>query len=160
MNKNILTGFKHSDHDHQICVNSALETAIQICMTKGARFTPIRHRILELIWQSHEPVLAYDLLRILRQEKDNTEPPTVYRALDFLLENELIHKIESLNAFVGCSYANQPHIGQFFICTQCKQFIEVDSSSINKTIHQEAKNTGFKISGQTVEISGLCPECQ
>ena len=152
--------FQDQEHDHQHCISVALDMANQICISHEARFTPIRRRILELIWESHEPVLAYDLLKTLRKEKDNTEPPTVYRSLDFLLEYNLIHRIESLNAYVGCSYANRPHIGQFLICTECNQFIEIDSSKINKTILNEAKQSGFEVATQTVEIYGRCPQCQ
>ncbi len=157
MEKNL---FQNRDHNHQACISEALDTANKICSAHEARFTPIRRRILELIWKSHEPVLAYDLLRILRREKDNTEPPTVYRSLDFLMEYNLIHKIESLNAYVGCSYAHRPHIGQFLICTECNQFVEIDSSKISKTILTEARQSGFEVASQTVEIYGQCPKCR
>lgn len=152
--------FQNRDHNHQECISTALDTASQICSAHEARFTPIRRRILELIWESHKPVLAYDLLKTLRKEKDNTEPPTVYRSIDFLMEYNLIHKIESLNAYVGCSYANRPHIGQFLICTECNQFVEIDSSKINRTILTEAGQCGFEVVSQTVEIYGRCPKCQ
>ncbi len=160
MKKSAHQAFQSIEHDHHACINSALNVADLICVKNDARFTPIRKRILELIWQSHKPILAYDILKILRREKENTEPPTVYRGLDFLLEQKLIHKIESRNAYVGCSFANRPHIGQFLICTGCDQFIELDSASINRTILNEASKSNFKIDHQTVEISGYCPECQ
>lgn len=160
MKKATLTEFQGRDHDHQLCINSAMELAIKVCKENDVRFTPIRQRILELIWQSHKPILAYDILKTLRKEKENTEPPTVYRGLDFLLDQKLIHKIESKNAYVGCSYTNQPHIGQFLICSSCDQFIEIDSARINQTILDEADRCGFKIDHQTVEIAGYCPKCQ
>ena len=86
---------------------------------KGVRFTPLRRRVLELVWSSHKPVGAYALLDQLRNEDLGSAPPTVYRALDFLIENGLIHRIERMNAFVGCSHPGEAHRGFFLICGDC-----------------------------------------
>lgn len=158
-NPNSRTFYKN-DHDHQACVSTALSVAISICDKQDVRFTPIRKKILELIWSSHKPVLAYDLLKSLRTDKSNAEPPTVYRALDFLMQQNLIHKIESLNAYVGCHFPEQTHIGQFLICSNCNQCAELTNSSINQAVSREARKNGFKVDRQTVEITGLCPQCQ
>ena len=155
-----ISSFYNKDHDHNSCVSVALSTANKICSEHDVRFTPIRKKILELIWSSHEPVLAYDLLKALRADKSNAEPPTVYRAIDFLMQQNLIHRIESLNAYVGCHYPERAHIGQFLICSKCNQFVELTNSSIKQAISREARKNGFKVDRQTVEISGLCPQCQ
>lgn len=152
--------FYNNDHDHQACVSTALSLAIGVCDRQDVRFTPIRKKILELIWSSHEPVLAYDLLKTLRADKSNAEPPTVYRALDFLLQQNLIHKIESLNAYAGCHFPGTTHIGQFLICKNCNQYAELANSTINQAISREASKSGFRVDHQTVEITGLCPQCQ
>ncbi len=152
--------FYESRHNHKACMNSALDKAKSICAQNEVRFTHIRERILELIWSSHEPILAYDLLRALRREKQNAEPPTVYRAIDFLIENQLIHKIESLNAYVGCHYPDKEHLSQFLICNQCHQVAELEDTSVNQVIVRQAAQSGFQVEQQTVEIMGLCPACQ
>lgn len=155
-----MQSFHNKRHNHQVCEDQALNRAQQICEQKGLRFTEIRQRILQLIWSSHEPILAYELLKSLRQEKANAEPPTVYRALDFLLENQLIHKIESLNAYTGCQFPEKSHLSQFLICNGCNQIAELDNNQVNKVIQQELKLSGFAIEQQTIEIKGLCANCQ
>jgi len=117
--------------------------------------------VLELIWQSHKPVTAYSLIKSLRKEKENTEPQTVYRALEFLQENNLVHRIESLNAFIGCEGPEKEHRSQFMICSQCDQAMELrNSPEIEKAISSEAHKLGFSISSSTVEITGICPNCR
>ena len=148
------------DHDHASCIESALDTARKVCQAHDARFTPIRQRVLELVWQSHRPVLAYDLLNQLRQEKTNAEAPTVYRALEFLLENNLIHRIESLNAYIGCNFAESRHRSHFLICTECNQCLEVEDEHINQAIATQASSRGFSITAQAVEVLGTCNNCR
>lgn len=152
--------FRTQHHNHSRCISHALDSAVNVCRKKSLRFTPIRQRVFELIWDSHEPVVAYDILKKLRDEKTNAEPPTVYRALDFLLAVGLVHKIESLSAYVGCEHTDKPHVSQFLICIDCRQTIELDDKLIQKTIEQQAAKTGFVIHNQMIEIKGICPGCQ
>ena len=87
-------------HDHSHCVSDALRAADALCARSGARLTALRRRVLELVWQSHRPLGAYDILGVLSSEDGRrAAPPTVYRALDFLLEHGLIHRLASLNAY-------------------------------------------------------------
>lgn len=148
------------EHDHRACVAHAMRRAEGICARRGARLTKLRRRILELIWSSHAPVGAYDLLRRLSRERDRAAPPTVYRALDFLLAHGLIHRIESLNAFVGCAGPAQPHNGQFLICGDCGATAELHDSRVDAAIARRAGQLGFAVRRQTVEIEGLCPPCR
>ena len=129
--------------DHHLCISSALEQAETLCKDRNVRLTPIRHRVLELVWQQHRPVGAYDLLEQL-QEQGRVAPPTVYRALDFLQQQGLIHRLESLNAFVGCSHPQHPHEGQFLICQSCRSLVEITDSEISRTIKKSADNSGFR----------------
>ena len=132
-----------------------------LCAQKGLRLTALRRRVLELVWQSHKPLGAYDILAVLsEQDGRRAAPPTVYRALDFLLDNGLVHRISSLNAFVGCSHPEQPHQGQFLICRQCHAAIELDQDDISAAIVRSAASVGFSVESQTVEIVGLCASCQ
>ncbi len=148
-------------HDHSHCVSHALAEAESICTRQGLRLTALRKRVLELVWQSHKPLGAYDILGVLsEQDGRRAAPPTVYRALDFLLENGLVHRISSLNAFVGCNHPEHAHQGQFLICRSCHAAIELEQPAISEAIVASAAAVGFAVEGQTVEVLGLCAGCR
>lgn len=148
-------------HDHSHCVSHALAEAEAICARQGLRLTALRKRVLELVWASHKPLGAYDILGVLSDEDGRrAAPPTVYRALDFLLGNGLVHRIASLNAFVGCSHPEHAHQGQFLICRSCNAAIELEQATISDAIISSAAGVGFAVESQTVEVVGLCAGCQ
>lgn len=148
-------------HDHSRCVAGALAAADRVCRRDGARLTTLRRRVLELVWQSHQPLGAYDILgRLSIEDGRRAAPPTVYRALDFLLEHGLIHRIASQNAFVGCNQPDQAHQGCFLICRQCQTAIELRQPAIDAAIGAAAATVGFAVEGQTVEVTGLCAACR
>ncbi len=148
-------------HDHSHCVSSALAEAETICTRQGLRLTALRKRVLELVWLSHKPLGAYDILAVLSEtDGRRAAPPTVYRALDFLLENGLVHRIASLNAFVGCNHPQHAHQGQFLICRSCHAAIELEQAAISQAIVKSAAEVGFVVEGQTVEVLGLCAGCR
>ncbi|MDX5439611.1 MULTISPECIES: Fur family transcriptional regulator [Marinobacter] len=147
-------------HNHEACVSQALADARAICRQQNARLTPIRERVLELIWQSHKPLGAYDILAMLGTEGHNAAPPTVYRALDFLLQYGLVHRIASLNAFTGCTHAGEHHRGTFLICRQCSNVLELDVPEVMGAVEAAAAAVAFRPEEVTLEIAGLCPRCQ
>ncbi|WP_116817752.1 Fur family transcriptional regulator [Pseudomonas syringae] len=148
-------------HDHSRCVHSALAEADALCAKQGLRLTTLRRRVLELVWQSHKPLGAYDILAVLSDEDGRrAAPPTVYRALDFLLENGLVHRIASLNAFTGCNHPTHAHQGQFLICRLCHAAIELQHPAISNAVVDAAAGVGFAVEGQTVEIVGVCAGCK
>lgn len=148
-------------HNHHQCIDNALTNAETLCSEKGLRLTALRKRVLELVWQSHKPLGAYDILGVLSTEDGRrAAPPTVYRALDFLLENGLIHRIASLNAYVGCNHPGVAHEGHFLICRECHIAQELPHSSIDQAILAAAKQAGFTVEQQTVEVLGLCYACE
>lgn len=148
-------------HDHSHCINAALSEAEALCARQGLRLTALRKRVLELVWSSHKPLGAYDILAVLSEEDGRrAAPPTVYRALDFLLENGLVHRIASLNAFIGCNHPEHAHQGQFLICRNCHIALELEQNAISEAIVQAAANVGFHVEGQTVEVLGLCSNCK
>ena len=156
-----ITPLASRPHDHSHCVHSALSEADALCAQKGLRLTALRRRVLELVWQSHKPLGAYDILAVLsEQDGRRAAPPTVYRALDFLLENGLVHRIASLNAFIGCSHPEHPHQGQFLICRACSAAIELEQAAISNAIVSAAAGVGFIVESQTVEVVGLCAGCR
>lgn len=152
--------FMATPHNHQNCVDAAIEDAARLCGEKSLRFTQIRRHVLELVWGSHTPIRAYDILEGLRPAYPRAAPPTVYRALDFLTDLGLIHRIESMNAFVGCNNPDHPHAGQFLICGACGTAAELDDSGIENAVRRGAERLGFVVQQQTVEVTGLCPDCQ
>ncbi|HXE16959.1 MAG TPA: Fur family transcriptional regulator [Stellaceae bacterium] len=152
--------FARAGHDHDHCVEKALDRADALCATQGARLTELRRVVLELVWRGHEPVGAYALLDALKRSHPNAAPPTIYRALDFLAGHGLIHRIESLNAYIGCDHPERPHEGQFLICARCSNAAEIDDPSVARALSKSASGLGFAVTRQTVELSGLCPSCQ
>ncbi len=157
----IFTPLASRPHDHSHCVHNALTEADAICERAGLRLTALRRRVLELVWQSHKPLGAYDILGVLtEQDGRRAAPPTVYRALDFLLENGLVHRIASLNAFVGCNHPAHAHQGQFLICRTCSAAIELSNDAISQAIVAGASDVGFTVESQTVEVVGVCSGCQ
>jgi len=158
-NSSVLKPFKATGHAHQDCLNKALATAEKTCSDRGVRLTKLRRRVLELVWNSHEPVKAYDILNKLRTEHAGSAPPTVYRALDFLQTEGMVHKIESLNAYVGCGQPDNKHISQFLICHHCGAVAEMDDVEIRQLLSEKARGLGFRIDHETIEIKGLCAAC-
>ncbi len=148
-------------HDHNHCIEEALVAARELCKKNGVRLTSQREKVLELIWQSHKPLGAYTLMDMLAEAAaKRVAPPTVYRALDFLLEQHLIHRINSLNAYLGCPSPGTTHPSHFFICRACGIAIESVADEIAVSIARAADAAGFSCESQSVEIVGLCPACQ
>jgi len=161
--------FAGTDHDHGTCVSTALDSAAAVCQRRGVRLTPLRRQVLELVWQSHQPIGAYAVLDALQADRRNSNargqtgvvaPPTVYRALEFLLGQRLIHRIESLNAYIGCVHPGARHAAQFLICNGCGSAAELESETLLTAIDRAAAQAGFAIEQVAVEVAGQCPECQ
>ena len=146
-------------HDHESCIADALTTAEELCRARGVRLTALRRRVLELIWGSHRPIGAYTMLSAWQGERDTAAPPTVYRALDFLMEQGLVHRIQSLNAFVGCSDPDHAHHGMFLICGACGNALEIEDRKLDDAIRRAATAHGFALKRRTVEATGTCPSC-
>lgn len=146
-------------HDHAACIDQALSTAALVCERRGLNLTPIRRRILEIVWRAHEPIGAYAILAELAKERAKAAPPTVYRALEFLMTAGLVHRIDSLNAFIGCEEPAQPHVAQFLVCRACHRVAEIDDPSLNRVLGEKSRAMGFRIEPTSLEIKGLCSEC-
>lgn len=153
--------FAPGRHNHGHCVSDALKAAARLCERRGMRLTPLRRKVLALVWLGHAPVGAYELLRALGAESDAPiAPPTVYRALEFLRRHGLIHRIESRNAFVGCAHPEERHGSQFLLCSECGAAAELHNPVIEQALNGGAAALGFAVTGRTVELTGLCPRCQ
>jgi Fur family zinc uptake transcriptional regulator len=141
-------------------VEIALARAQRICALRGARLTPMRRRVFELILRADQPTKAYALLAELEQERGRLGPPTVYRGLDFLLTHKLIHRVESSDAFVACGDAEHSHQSQFAICEDCGATEEIQDDEIVASLRRIDERQGFAIERQVIEARGLCPGCR
>lgn len=148
-----------TQHDHSACVGDTLAAAEARCAADGLRFTPVRRRVLEILLQEHRAIGAYAILDQLREGGFGSQPPVVYRALDFLVGNGLAHKIERLNAFIACAHPSHTHAPAFLICRLCDAVAETHSSPARGTLGDAAKATGFRIERTVVEAEGVCPSC-
>lgn len=144
---------------HKHCITEALKSGEKICNENGLKFTEIRRKVLELVWDSHKPAKAYDILEKLPKGDGAMMPPTVYRALDFLLQNGLVHKINSLNAFVGCSHPGLHKQCYFLICTKCEEVTECCTAKLGKAIEVTANDKLFTTESVSLEIQGICQSC-
>jgi Fur family zinc uptake transcriptional regulator len=151
--------FARPRHDHGRCVTDALVAAAAVCAARGLKLTPLRQRVLELVWAGHGPVGAYDLQQVIRTHRA-VQPPTVYRALEFLREAGLVHRIDTLNAFIGCGRPGEPHGGQMLVCRECQGVEEVNDSIITGALAERAAALGFLPDAGPLEIKGLCPACR
>lgn len=159
----MLTNFDtaYQDHDHDHCVEDALRLARRVCEQKGQRFTSLRQAVLELVWSCHKPLGAYEIIDLLsHREGRRIMPPTVYRTLDFLVELGLVHKISSINAFIGCPFPERRHSHIFLLCRECSCTLECSTEKLSDPIQQLAIDHGFELEAQNIELSGLCPRCQ
>jgi Fur family transcriptional regulator, zinc uptake regulator len=146
-------------HNHDSCRNKAVQTADKLCAERGVQLTPIRRKTLELIWESHRAVKAYDLLDLIKPLQQSAKPATVYRALDFLLEQGLIHRVESLNAFIGCSCSERQHEQLLLICVQCHEVEERLGVLVMEAVSRELEQAGFTAHRKAIEIQGICKHC-
>ena len=147
-------------HEHQRCIERALRVAQEVCRERGLSLTPIRKQVLELVWRRHAPAGAYDILDQLGRQGKPTAPPTVYRALTFLLDAGLIHRIDTLNAYLACETPRQAHAAQFLVCRSCQRVTEFGDPAIVKLLTQRVKSAGFKADVHDLEIKGLCSSCR
>ncbi len=136
-----------------------LDQASQQCQQRGARFTPIRRRVLEMIAETPGSLKAYDLLDRLAAEHAAARPPTVYRALEFLIDQGLVHRIESLNAYVACPCPEHAHGFQLLICRLCGRVEELHLDDVNAQLSRRARDLGFRVERQTIELLGHCEAC-
>ena len=153
----------YQHHDHQQCVETALEKARVLCEESHIKLTPIREAVLKTIWTSHQPLGAYDVvdnLALSAYTGKRIKAPTVYRAIEFLLNLGLIHRIASLNAYIGRSFPEKDHNDFFLICRICRATAECSTEQIGDIVLHAAERVGFQVELSIIEVTGLCPRCQ
>lgn len=137
-----------------------LSRADEMCAARGQRLTPLRRRVLEVIATSDAPLSAYAILDRLAEGGRVPAPPTIYRALDFLCGNGLVHRVATRNAYVACDQPEAEHSCQLLLCTACGRTVELHLPELGRHLHQAAAGTGFVPGRMTVEMEGLCPHCR
>jgi Fur family transcriptional regulator, zinc uptake regulator len=140
-------------------MDAQLDSAASFCIAHGAQLTQLRRHVLGLILEADGPLTAYQLLDRLKETRKGAAPPTIYRALDFLLAQRLIHKVERLNAFVPCVESGHEHAAQFLICRECGAVTEIEDRAAASALEHAAEREGFHPRRTVVEIEGTCAAC-
>ncbi|MEM7044461.1 MAG: Fur family transcriptional regulator [Pseudomonadota bacterium] len=134
--------------------------AASLCDARGVRLTELRRQILDLLWESGRPTGAYELIEALKQKDSRpVGPPTVYRALQFLMSQGLVWKIESRNAYVPCVHPERQHDCLLFICSSCGASAELEDQRLEGLISENADLIGFRAMRRMVEVEGTCAVC-
>src|SRR3954452_6046968 len=153
--------FPAPDHDHGRCTADALAHAEAVCGERAQKFTPIRRHVLGALLSSHRPLGAYELIDELAKSMPRPAPITVYRALDFLMANGLVHRIESRNAYLACAHDHDAAaMVAFLICDGCGSAGEIPAAAVAQGLNAAARASGFAPKLSVVEITGTCAHCQ
>jgi Fur family zinc uptake transcriptional regulator len=152
----------HGEHEqaHAATQEAALTLAEEYCRERGEKLTPIRRKVLELLLNSGRATKAYSLLDDMRQIHPGSAPPTVYRALDFLLSAGLVHRIESINAFTVCHDLTQCQHGILVVCQQCGNVTELHEPKLRQALVTQIEYAGYRLASEEIELKGLCSTCQ
>jgi Fur family zinc uptake transcriptional regulator len=146
----------HSDHARR-------DWARQVekyCGERDLQLTPLRRQVLEILARAPAPLGAYAIIEELAREQGKAvAPPTVYRTLDFFLENGFLHKVESRNAYAPCEHLGHRHHGILLICERCGRTDEIESLRFDKMLQETAAKAGFSAQRRVVEVEGLCEAC-
>lgn len=157
------TAHTHAPHIHTAHCHSKAERLAEadaLVQHKGARFTAMRRATYDFLLAQKAPLSAYDILAQLETRLGKKlAPPTVYRALDFLLEQGLIHRLETSNTYLVCDHPGAHHESVYLACTQCGATQEVDDDAISALLQSRAQTFGFRPSKQVIEVQGLCRQC-
>lgn len=141
-------------------VAAHLETAQALCEQRGSRLTPIRRRVLEILLEQGRSVKAYELLELIRDDQAAAAPPTVYRALDFLVDEGLVHRLDAINAWAACHDAGGAPHDLLVVCTNCGSVAEISDPALTRSLADKVAQAGFRLSGHETELRGLCQACE
>ena len=145
-------------------VKRVLQDADRHCSQNGAKLTAKRRLVLESLLNSDKALSAYELADYCRVERGSEIlPMSVYRILDFLASEGLVHRLKTTNKFIACSHISCDHehqAWQFLICQSCDKVEEVDlEKSIVSKITDAIHEVGFRIAGRQLELEGVCADC-
>src|SRR6202008_4813943 len=153
--------FPTPDHDHGRCAAEAIVHAERVCKERSQKLTPIRREVLQALLASHRPLGAYEIIDALAGSMPRPAPITVYRALDFLMANGLVHRIESRNAYLACAHDHdEAALVAFLICDRCGSVGEIPAAPVAQSLNAAARASGFAPKMSVVEIAGTCAHCR
>jgi Fur family zinc uptake transcriptional regulator len=152
--------FPPAEHDHRRCIQDMMARVEDLCVRDHLRLTAQRRRVLDIVAASHEALGAYEILARMGRTDRALAPISIYRALAFLVEHGLVHRVESLNAYVACTQVGDRHLGQFLVCSACRRVAELECPLIAEAIFSEAEAASFAVTRPIVEITGLCNACR
>lgn len=149
-----------AEHDHSHCTGDLMARAEAVSAANGVRLTPVRRRTLEILLEAHRALGAYEVLERLAEEGYGKQPPVAYRALEFLVENGLAHRVRRLNAFTACMHPGESHSPAFLICRDCGAVAEAPAARVRAALEAAAAEVGFLVERCNTEALGLCPACR
>ena len=155
-----MTDRAFAPHDHDHCIADTLARAEAVVRARGLRLTPVRRRALEILLERHGAMGAYDVLERLAADGFGHQPPVAYRALEFLVDNGLAHRIRRINAFAACAHPGEDHHAAFLICNACQAVAEVPADALRSLLDAAAARAGFSVERASLEAAGLCPACR
>lgn len=155
-----MTDFCCTTHNGRDTTKAIMTAAELRARARGVRMTPVRRRTLEILLDAHGALGAYDVLEKLSAEGFGSQPPVAYRALNFLVENGLAHRIRRLNAFTACTHPDHDHRAAFLICERCNSVTEAAAADVGAALADTAARAGFALERATIEATGLCRACQ
>jgi len=141
-------------------VRARLDVAESVCAQRGHRLTPIRRKVLELLLRHGRSLKAYELLDAMRAVHPGAAPPTVYRALDFLLAEGLIHRLDAVNAWAACCDAEGERHDLLVVCTRCGSIAEISDPELSRQLAARAAEVGYVPATHEIEIRARCAQCQ
>lgn len=149
-----------ASHDHADCAGQTLARAEAEAARLGLRLTPVRKRVLQILLEAHRAMGAYEVLDRLSAEGFGNQPPVAYRALEFLVEAGLAHRVQRLNAFAACMHPGEAHAPVFLICRRCDAVAEASAAPVRAALDTVAAGLGFAVERASFEALGLCPACR
>lgn len=150
----------HDGHVSQAA--DALSRAEAACAERGVRWTPLRRRVFGVVVAAKAPIGAYDIIeRLAASDGTRAAPISIYRALDFLIEQSFVHRIASRNAFIACDHKHRDgDLVVFLLCESCGAASEVADGWVAASLRKAAAHVGFTPRQPSLEISGICRGCQ
>lgn len=147
-------------HSHRAVTSGWAEQVRQACARRGLQLTGPRAGVVAVIAEHADPLGAYAIIEALaKRENKPIAPPTVYRALDFLIEHGFLHRIESRNVFAACAHLDHEHRGVLLSCQTCGRSVEIEDDSVGAAVDRAALSAGFVAKGRVIEVAGLCEDC-
>ncbi len=146
-------------------IDRILASAEQHCRDQGVRWTPQRRQVLTLLLAQSGPQSAYQLLdQFKAQYQENAQPPTIYRALEFLVQQGLAHRLSSTNQYLACDHITCHHGHQgtvFLLCDDCGAVQETPmAGAAISELQQSINSLGFVTQqNPLLEVHGRCASC-